>query len=113
MNLDAIRKKCEWNVEEALIKFPPRSNHYYGEFRYGAEHQHAKMIPIIEGLLRVIEMQNEALNRYEQPWERGELDGQMLVRKIGSNEHFAEVHSIATAYIEKIQAELDKIAGDE
>lgn len=37
----------------------------------------------------------EALEFYAESWERGEWEGELLVRKLGSYNKFVEVHSIA------------------
>lgn len=44
----------------------------------------------------------EALAFYAEPWERGELDGELVVRKIGSYDNFREVHSIAREALKEV-----------
>lgn len=69
--LDKIRKMAEWDEGQihkdhriqtklggVLVNFEP-TLHY--QFISGARYQHSKLSPIIEGLLKVVEMQAEAI----------------------------------------------------
>jgi hypothetical protein len=44
----------------------------------------------------------EALEFYAEPWERGEWEGDLLVRKIGSYDQFIEVHLIAREALKEV-----------
>lgn len=45
----------------------------------------------------------EALEFYAEPWERGEYNGELLVRKLGSYDNFKEVHSVAREALKEVE----------
>lgn len=121
MNLSAIRKKCEWN-DLAARKFARSKTpdahcslnevssdiDYYSDLgKYdgivvGSQWQHDRILPIIECLLRVIEMQSEALEKI----------GHNQKVRCDAYENKNECYEVAQACEVKVQAELDKIAGE-
>lgn len=48
----------------------------------------------------------ECVEFYAQPWERGELDGELLVRKSESYDHFTEVHYKARQCLKELDEKL-------
>lgn len=45
----------------------------------------------------------ECLKFYAEPWERGELDGELLVRKLESYDSFVEVHYKARQVLKELE----------
>lgn len=45
----------------------------------------------------------ECLKFYAEPWERGELDGELLVRKLESYDSFIEVHYKARQCLKELE----------
>ena len=62
-----------------------------------------KMREIAEKMQAENKKLREALEFYSEPWERGELDDELLVRKIGSYDNFREVHSIAKEALKEVE----------
>ena len=58
-------------------------------------------------LLEKLQVENaklrECIEFYAQPWERGELDGELLVRKSGSYDLFTEVHYKARQVLKELE----------
>lgn len=72
MKLDKIRELVKFDDGAAYEgSFVPENisavDHNY--FKAGARYQHAKLLPIIEGLLKVVEMQGKALERVRDSYE--------------------------------------------
>jgi hypothetical protein len=78
------------------------ANHAHGYF-VGFKACQELMQKRIEELEKQNEIMREALGFYAEPWERGELDGELLVRRLYSYDCFKEVHIIAQEALKKIE----------
>jgi len=90
--------------EEIIQKLQAENESY--KIAYKSNQEAALMSAILSDKNRCLEAENkklrEALDFYAEPWERGEWEGDLLVRKIGSYDQFIEVHSIAREALKEV-----------
>lgn len=102
--------------EEAFAKFMGESlpfsyyEHYscpYIEaWQAACEYMQAKLAHHIFKIEAENAKLRECVEFYAEPWERGELDGELLVRKLESYDSFVEVHYKARQVLKELDEKL-------